>query len=85
MISYQHREHGADHSVAGTSAARFRSTPIAGRSNVHHVGSTYAVMSLLATIYQRYHPELTLGIGLDPTMTVTARPKHEIPMTVHRR
>jgi cytochrome P450 len=40
---------------------------------------------LLATIYQRYHLELTPGTELDLMATVTARPKHEIPMTVHRR
>ncbi|MFB6135396.1 MAG: cytochrome P450 [Halobacteriaceae archaeon] len=52
------------------------------------IGDRFALLEarlLLATIYQRYHLELTPGTDLDLRATVTARPKHEIPMTVHRR
>jgi cytochrome P450 len=52
------------------------------------IGDRFAMLEarlLLATIYQRYHLELTPGTELDLMATVTARPKHEIPMTVHRR
>ncbi|MFC6905709.1 cytochrome P450 [Halalkalicoccus tibetensis] len=52
------------------------------------IGDRFATLEarlLLATIYQRYHLELTQGPELDLMATVTARPKHEIPMTVHRR
>ncbi|ELZ28063.1 cytochrome P450 [Halogeometricum pallidum JCM 14848] len=52
------------------------------------IGDRFAMLEarlLLATIYQRYHLELTPGATLDLMATVTARPKEEIPMTVRRR
>ncbi|WP_134672391.1 cytochrome P450 [Halorussus marinus] len=52
------------------------------------IGDRFALLEarlLLATVYQRYHLELVPGTDLDLMATVTARPKHEIPMTVHRR
>ncbi|MFP9191787.1 cytochrome P450 [Natronosalvus vescus] len=52
------------------------------------IGDRFAMLEarlLLATIYQRYHLELVPGTDLDLMATITARPKHEIPMTVHER
>jgi len=52
------------------------------------IGERFAMLEarlLLATIYQRYHLELEPGTDLDLMATVTARPKNEIPMTIHRR
>ncbi|WP_327054113.1 cytochrome P450 [Halomicrococcus gelatinilyticus] len=52
------------------------------------IGERFAMLEarlLLATIYQQYHLELEPGTDLDLMATVTARPKNEIPMTVHRR
>ncbi len=52
------------------------------------IGDRFAMLEarlLLATIYQQYHIELTPGAELDLLATITARPKKEIPMTVHRR
>ncbi|WP_128478874.1 cytochrome P450 [Halorussus pelagicus] len=52
------------------------------------IGDRFAMLEarlLLATIYQQYHLELTPGTELDLMATVTARPKDEIPMTVHER
>ncbi|QIB76448.1 cytochrome P450 [Halogeometricum borinquense] len=52
------------------------------------IGDRFAMLEarlLLATIYQKYHLELTPGTELDLMATVTARPKSEIEMTVERR
>ncbi|OVE85573.1 cytochrome P450 [Natronolimnobius baerhuensis] len=52
------------------------------------IGDRFAMLEaqlLLATIYQQYHLELVPGIDLDLRATITARPKHEIPMTVRER
>ncbi len=52
------------------------------------IGDRFAMLEarlLLATIYQNFHPEVVPGTELDLMATVTARPKEEIPMTVHRR
>ncbi|MFH5797835.1 cytochrome P450 [Haladaptatus sp. CMAA 1911] len=52
------------------------------------IGDRFAMLEarlLLATIYQQYHIELTPEAELDLMATITARPKKEIPMTVHRR
>ncbi len=52
------------------------------------IGDRFAMLEarlILATLYQQYHLELVPGTDLDLMATITARPKHEIPMTVHRR
>jgi cytochrome P450 len=53
------------------------------------IGDRFAMLEarlLLATIYQEYHLELVPGTEeLDLMATITARPKHEIPMTVRER
>ncbi|MFC4543389.1 cytochrome P450 [Halosolutus amylolyticus] len=52
------------------------------------IGDRFAMLEarlILATIYQQYHLELVPGTDLDLMATITARPKDEIPMTVHRR
>ncbi|ELY56456.1 Unspecific monooxygenase [Natronococcus amylolyticus DSM 10524] len=53
------------------------------------IGDRFAMLEarlILATIYQNYHLELVPGTEeLDLLATITARPKHEIPMTVHER
>ncbi|MCO8254154.1 cytochrome P450 [Haladaptatus sp. AB618] len=52
------------------------------------IGDRFAMLEarlLLATIYQQFHIELTPEAELDLMATITARPKKEIPMTVHRR
>ncbi|WP_049921335.1 cytochrome P450 [Halopiger djelfimassiliensis] len=52
------------------------------------IGDRFAMLEarlILATIYQRYHLELVPGTDLDLMATVTARPRDEIPMTVHER
>ncbi len=52
------------------------------------IGDRFAMLEallMLATIYQQYHLELVPGTDLDLMATITARPKHEIPMTVHKR
>ena len=52
------------------------------------IGDRFAMLEarlILATVYQRVHLELVPGTELDLMATITARPKHEIPMTVHRR
>lgn len=52
------------------------------------IGDRFAMLEaqlLLATIYQQYHLELVPGVDLDLRATITARPKHEIPMTVRER
>ncbi len=52
------------------------------------IGDRFAMLEaklILATVYQQFHLELTPGTELDLMATVTARPKNEIPMTVHRR
>ena len=52
------------------------------------IGDRFAMLEaqlILATIYQEYHLELVPGTDLDLMATITARPKHEIPMTVSRR
>lgn len=52
------------------------------------IGDRFAMLEaklILATVYQNFHLELTPGTELDLMATVTARPKDEIPMTVHRR
>lgn len=52
------------------------------------IGERFAMLEaqlLLATIYQQYHLELTPGTDLDLMATITARPKHEIPMTIYKR
>ena len=52
------------------------------------IGDRFAMLEarlMLATIYQQYHLELVPGTDLDLMATITARPKHEIPMTVYKR
>ncbi|USZ66704.1 cytochrome P450 [Halorussus salilacus] len=52
------------------------------------IGDRFAMLEarlILATVYQRYHLELERGTDLDLMATITARPKHEIPMTVRER
>ncbi|AGB38441.1 cytochrome P450 [Natronococcus occultus] len=53
------------------------------------IGDRFATLEarlVLATIYQNYHLELVPGTEqLDLMATITARPKHEIPMTVRER
>ncbi|NKE34736.1 cytochrome P450 [Natronococcus sp. JC468] len=53
------------------------------------IGDRFAMLEarlILATIYQDYHLELVPGTeNLDLMATITARPKDEIPMTVHER
>lgn len=52
------------------------------------IGDRFAMLEarlLLATIYQQYHLELTPDTELNLSATVTARPKDEVRMTVHRR
>jgi cytochrome P450 len=52
------------------------------------IGDRFAMLEarlLLATIYGRYHLELTPGTELDLMATITARPKEEVPMTVRER
>jgi cytochrome P450 len=53
------------------------------------IGDRFAMLEaqlLLATIYQNFHLELVPGAEtLDLLATITARPKHEIPMTVRER
>jgi cytochrome P450 len=53
------------------------------------IGDRFAMLEarlILATIYQNYHLELVPGTeNLDLLATITARPKDEIPMTVHER
>ncbi len=52
------------------------------------IGDRFAMLEarlILATVYRDYHLELVPGTDLDLMATVTARPKHEIPMTVHER
>jgi cytochrome P450 len=53
------------------------------------IGDRFAMLEarlILATIYQQYHLELVPGTEeLDLMATITARPKHEIPMTVRER
>ena len=52
------------------------------------IGDRFAMLEarlILATIYQDYHLELRPGTDLDLLATITARPKDEIPMTVHER
>ncbi|MFC4438780.1 MULTISPECIES: cytochrome P450 [Natrialbaceae] len=53
------------------------------------IGDRFAMLEaqlILATIYQDYHLELVPGTeDLDLMATITARPKHEIPMTVRER
>ncbi|SEW09600.1 cytochrome P450 [Natrinema salifodinae] len=52
------------------------------------IGDRFAMLEarlILATIYQEYHLELVPGTDLDLMATITARPKHEIPMTVRER
>ncbi|MHC3437645.1 cytochrome P450 [Natrialbaceae archaeon A-gly3] len=52
------------------------------------IGDRFAMLEarlLLATIYANYHLEAVPGTELDLMATITARPKDEVPMTVHRR
>ena len=53
------------------------------------IGDRFAMLEaqlILGTIYQNYHLELVPGTeNLDLLATITARPKDEIPMTVHER
>ncbi|RKD97931.1 cytochrome P450 [Halopiger aswanensis] len=52
------------------------------------IGDRFAMLEarlILATVYQNYHLELEPGTDLDLRATITARPKHEIPMTVRER
>ena len=52
------------------------------------IGDRFAMLEarlLLAAIYREFHLELVPGTELDLMATVTARPRDEIPMTVHRR
>ncbi|MDQ2049434.1 cytochrome P450 [Natronolimnohabitans sp. A-GB9] len=52
------------------------------------IGDRFAMLEarlILATIYQSSHLEVVPGTELDLLATITARPKDEIPMTVHRR
>jgi len=52
------------------------------------IGDRFAMLEarlILAMVYRDYHLELVPGTDLDLMATVTARPKHEIPMTVHER
>ena len=52
------------------------------------IGDRFAMLEarlILATVYGQYHLELVPGTDLDLMATITARPKHEIPMTVRRR
>ncbi|RQG96472.1 cytochrome P450 [Natrarchaeobius chitinivorans] len=52
------------------------------------IGDRFAMLEarlILAMVYQRYHLELVPGTDLDLRATITARPKHEIPMTVYER
>ncbi|WP_255170241.1 cytochrome P450 [Natrononativus amylolyticus] len=52
------------------------------------IGDRFAMLEarlILATIYREYHLELVPGTDLDLMATITARPKHEIPMTVRER
>ncbi len=52
------------------------------------IGDRFAMLEArltLATIYQNYHLELVPGTELDLRATITSRPKHEVPMTVHER
>ncbi|WP_263005063.1 cytochrome P450 [Natronobiforma cellulositropha] len=52
------------------------------------IGDRFAMLEarlMLATIYQQFHLELVPGVDLDLLATITARPTHEIPMTVYRR
>jgi cytochrome P450 len=52
------------------------------------IGDRFAMLEarlLLATIYQQYHLELTPETELNLSATVTARPKDDVQMTVHRR
>lgn len=52
------------------------------------IGDRFAMLEarlLLATIYQQYHLELTPDTELNLAATVTARPKDDVRMTVHRR
>ncbi|TYT61228.1 cytochrome P450 [Natrialba swarupiae] len=52
------------------------------------IGDRFAMLEarlILATVYQRYHLELVPGTDLDLRATITARPKHPIPMTVYER
>ncbi|WIV66229.1 cytochrome P450 [Natrialbaceae archaeon AArc-T1-2] len=52
------------------------------------IGDRFAMLEatlVLATIYDQYHLELVPGTDLDLRAVITARPKDEIRMTVHRR
>ncbi|RQH01860.1 cytochrome P450 [Natrarchaeobius oligotrophus] len=52
------------------------------------IGDRFAMLEaqlILAAVYRRYHLELVPGTDLDLMATITARPKHEIPMIVHER
>jgi cytochrome P450 len=66
---------------------RFAYFPFAGGPRVC-IGAGFAMMEatlLLATIAQRYHFSLAPNAVVTPLFSVTLRPKHGLPMQLHRR
>ncbi|RQG91310.1 cytochrome P450 [Natrarchaeobius halalkaliphilus] len=52
------------------------------------IGDRFAMLEarlILAAVYREYHLEAVPGTDLDLMATITARPKHEIPMTIRER